>query len=299
MMKFERNGRTIFQSCTFFSFPFSNYLFQNLLETVTTYTYISLSVFPHESVHLPSFSSLSLLPSLYSKPLDSSAQNDWPPKDEFSEQRKRLGLDDSQSSQSRRRRREVNLTKSPFTYGTGLNPDLIPSSSSTTAGEVRNRKRPKRSKLIPYQQDQQDQVFSSSEEEEEEEDSIPLSTLASRRNPSLSTSLNINLNQLEPRTNIRIRRGSEGFEVKPIIINHLRNHEQEGEWDSEEEEEEEGSEEFDQDGDRLRSQNLGRYKVYEPEQDSESDSSEFESEAEEREEGEDSMDEYLEDQLVI
>lgn len=77
--------------------------------------------------------------------------------------------------------------------------------------------------------------------EDEGDDDIPLSSIAARRaatNPS-SGSLPIRAIAIEEDVRVRVRRGSEGYEVRPVGISRALSSEEDGEWDRMEDDEEE------------------------------------------------------------
>lgn len=179
---------------------------------------------------------------------------------------------------------------SPFTYGTGLNPSLASPNSSTirhrpAASTSTSLARPKRHKTSPYH----DNFESDSGNEEkardigDEEDTLPLGRIAARRAQSRVLPTLPKLAEVgEPRPVVRVRRGSEGYEVRPVSSHgkdEIGSSEEDDPDDSDGwdrvEESEEGSDvegEFDAEGNKVQAKGSQRYKVYEPELPSSEDS---------------------------
>lgn len=172
------------------------------------------------------------------------------------------------------RRRNLGRAKlNPFTYGDSLNPELHPSSST-----LRHRI-PQKFAKAPYEMNNQSgsddergtqdvhlppPAFITSDNEEEDDDDLPLG-LAIRRaqakgNPGASIP---HLESIDPPPTIRLRRGSEGYEIRPLIVPSPIDHTGE---DSEEEgrfEQEEQEFERDENGDAVRRGDPGRrYRFY-------------------------------------
>lgn len=148
-----------------------------------------------------------------------------------------------------------------FTYGTGLNPALT-SLRSRRGGE----NMPQRANTTPFHDDYEPPPSS------DEDDDVPLQQLA-----------------------VRVRRGSEGYEVKPRMTYQPVPAEMEYEERGDDAEWEAGriSEgELDDEGDRRRAG--PRYRRYEPEPDSDSSADSLDSLS-----SLDSMDEYLEENTVL
>lgn len=203
-----------------------------------------------------------------------SAQDTWPPRDEFSQRR---------GERNERPRPRVDTDHSPFTYGTGLNPSLTSSNPSNTrkrptASTSTSLARPKRHNVSPYH----DNFESDSANEDEaqdighEEDVVPFGRIAARRAQSRALPILPKLAEVgEPRPVVRVRQGSEGYEVRPVLAqaNHDLGSSEEDDPDDSDgwdrvEESEEGSDaevEFDADGNKVQAKGLQRYKVYEPE----------------------------------
>ncbi|GAA5829376.1 hypothetical protein JCM11251_005026 [Rhodosporidiobolus azoricus] len=234
---------------------------------------------------------------------DKKDQLSWPPRDEH------VPL---------RRRPQPPPPGSAFTYGTGLNPSLLPSSgpssSATPAGPLKQRRRPKRAMRAPWMsggETEADEDESEAGEGEEDEDDVPLGTLAARQQRVCIGGSAGAVEEdeeddrvfveeddrgeevdedLDPDRSVRIRRGSEGYEIRPRMPfppplpsqrppHGSRTTPSDGSWElaggamegkGEEQEDEELSEwEVDDEGDRRR---VGaRYKFYVREEDSESD----------------------------
>jgi len=211
----------------------------------------------------------------------------WPPRDEF--------------VKARPRRKPARPTGSPFTYGSGLNPSLT--GQSTEPSPLTNLRRRAASKRDRAGSDASSRSTSSSPsillsdyedrqgEEEDDEDDVPLGTLAARRRRESrvtddddekgSEEESEEDEDLDPNRSVRIRRGSEGYEIRPrFVVPPPRPIEfKEEQWDRVEGEEgDEGDPyaeemvsegELDEDGNRTRRGQ--RYKYYVREEDSESD----------------------------
>ncbi|KAK4704118.1 hypothetical protein P7C70_g2090, partial [Phenoliferia sp. Uapishka_3] len=195
------------------------------------------------------------------KEINPNTQYDWPPRDEFDQREREADRRDRATARSQL------ATKTPFTYGTGLNPDLLPSSSTA----LRQRHRgPKKANVSPYHDDfepasntsDEDNLVEAEtefveEEEGDEEDEVPLGKIAARR--ALTHGRDVprldRLPPTDPPPAVRLRRGSEGLEIRPVIA---RLGESDQEWDRMDSESE-----LDEDGDRRR---VGeRYRYYERE----------------------------------
>ncbi|KAL8286497.1 hypothetical protein RQP46_004514 [Phenoliferia psychrophenolica] len=207
------------------------------------------------------------------KGLDPDSQYSWPPRDEFDQREREADRRDRAAARSQLASAE------PFTYGAGLNPNLLPSSSS-----IRQRNRqPRRSNVSPYHDDfvappsdssDEDNIVDSAAlavfEGEDEDDEIPLGKIAARRVRTLGRDLP-RLERLppgEPPPAIRLRRGSEGFEVRPTIA---RPEQSDQEWDRLEDAYASEDYHTDEDGDRVRTG--PKYDYYERELSSGSSSS--------------------------
>ncbi|GAA5881369.1 hypothetical protein JCM16303_000150 [Sporobolomyces ruberrimus] len=240
----------------------------------------------------------------------------WPPRDEFVKPKSR---------------RPTKPTGSPFTYGTGLNPLLTGTAAVHSEGGepidsgLRRRRRGKGSRSSSRSSSASRSTSSSpsidlssdyeskprqedAQEEEDEEDDIPLGSLAARRTRTASSTVRTpgqgageeeeftdeDEDDLDPDRVVRIRRGSEGYEIRPRFFQPppqppafdrpyvRRNWEEEGDSEWEQLEgaghEEEGDPyaeemvsegELDDEGNRVR--RGARYKYYVREEDSESD----------------------------
>lgn len=182
------------------------------------------------------------------------AQYEWPPKDEFATQQNFLA----------KQKLEKLIREEPFTFGRDLNPELIPGNSMIR----------KRNNLLGGRKDYYEEINSEEEQERrggwsregedkervvesDEEDNIPLG-IAMRRAKKLNNSQAIPWLEkedfVEPEI-VRVRRGSEGYEIKPLI---QPNYEFEEEnFDLEREEGE-----FNSDGDTVRRGDFGKkYRV--------------------------------------
>ncbi|GAA5899320.1 hypothetical protein JCM8208_001615 [Rhodotorula glutinis] len=253
---------------------------------------------------------------------DLKDQLSWPPRDPL--------------PRENRRRPRPPQPGAEFTYGSGLNPDLLRSLPSTRGAEVElereglRARRPRRARRAPYEVraggDSDDDAESRSSassaaasrtgdvddatlrplpmrplglEPGEDEDDVPLGALASQRlrlglaaAGAAASAEDLALDEqdededLDPERAVRIRRGSEGFEVRPRVVAHgeddgdgwehvprqVERYRAEQEERQREDERGEASSEFevDEEGDRRR---VGpRYRYYVREEDSESDS---------------------------
>lgn len=190
----------------------------------------------------------------------------WPPEDPT-----------RQRDQARKQRRRLPPDQAVFTSGSLLNPN--PAASSNTRLRQRGPL-PRRSPVSPYHDDYAEQADHANDDDEQDDDpdDRPLGTLLARA-ASLgarrgAAALQLSHEDGEPEPGIRVRRGSEGYEVRPLA--------QATGWDREasggeeescgEEEEEEGwgggvrgvrEGLVDEDGDVVREG--PRYRVYEPE----------------------------------
>ncbi|GAA5841627.1 hypothetical protein JCM5353_002753 [Sporobolomyces roseus] len=211
----------------------------------------------------------------------------WPPRDEF--------------VKPRPRRKASRPIGSPFTYGTGLNPALtgqtIESPSTTNLRKRTTRTRERSGSASSSRSTSSSPSillsdYDQRKEEEDDEDDVPLGTLAARRRrdsrgtdeeEEASEEMSEEDEDLDPNRSVRIRRGSEGYEIRPRFVvppPQSSFGSEEEEWDQIEGEgegdegdpyaEEMVSEgELDQDGNRTRQGQ--RYKYYVREEDSESD----------------------------
>lgn len=163
--------------------------------------------------------------------LDAEDQYSWPPRDSF--------------APSKSYRSISSIRRDPaFTYSRdGLNPSLMPTSSASTT--LRNR-RPHSFNTHPYDPDFSDDSSSSEEGEppnqwhakeeanEESDDDVPLGRIAARRAQG-----NMNVPRLprllptDPPPAVRVRRGSEGVEIRPRMTTIQREEGSEEENDSE------------------------------------------------------------------
>ncbi|KAM0788364.1 hypothetical protein ACM66B_001504 [Microbotryomycetes sp. NB124-2] len=141
--------------------------------------------------------------------VDPLAQYDWPPP----------GHQDARP----RRRTHDDADLDPFTYGSDLNPELLASTALRgTDASVRNRRRPRPAKAAPYHPDFQSVSDDDDDrnvgedratDESGDDDDVPLETLrrshSTRKSPELEASC---------RPGVRVRRGSEGYEIKPSSV---------------------------------------------------------------------------------
>lgn len=226
---------------------------------------------------------------------DPSSQYDWPPRDPYSSQERAIARD----ARERARARLAATSSSPFTEGTLLHP----SSSSTTAepSSTLRHRIPKRANVSPYHQDYEapgsscsssSSAGGSSSGSDLDDEDIPLSDLA-RYGRGGGGPLAPPPTAAPPPA-VRIRRGSEGYEVRPLGFGRGRSlsvsslvEGDDGFSDHSWEEGRISEGELDEEGDRRR---VGpRYKRYVAEVESESES---ESER-------DSMDSYLEENHAV
>ncbi|GAA5892632.1 hypothetical protein JCM5296_006180 [Sporobolomyces johnsonii] len=227
--------------------------------------------------------------------VDPREQNLWPPRDEF--------------APARRKPRQPRPAGSPFTYGSGLNPDLLRSIPSATqaspnepamsgASTLRQRhgyERPPRPSAASSDDDgASSSSFPStssspsvmlSDYDQEDDDDVPLGALAARRHPAPPAESDDE--DLDPARAVRIRHGSEGYEIRPRLpygsaaaAAASASLSDDGSWERLErdppdpyiEDEVISEGELDEDGDRRR---VGpRYRYYVREEDSESDTEE-------------------------
>lgn len=217
----------------------------------------------------------------------------WPPRDTM-----------PSSQQPRRRKaRRPPPPDQAFTYGSGLNPDLVPGGAGSA------RLRPTARRRAPYQDDEghssraSESSASNERDDEDDEDDIPLHVLAARRTREALAAAGASADagdveadeaaeeeqgeeDLDPRRAVRIRRGSEGFEIRPrwataahaeedAEVEPRRSSASEGgseSWEHVGGAEEDTEWEIDDEGDRRR---VGpRYRYYVREEDSESDTDE-------------------------
>jgi hypothetical protein len=75
--------------------------------------------------------------------------------------------------------------------------------------------------------------------EEEGDDDIPLSSIAARRAATNPSAIPIRAIPIEEDVRVRVRRGSEGYEVRPVGISRAMSSEEDGEWDRMEDEDKE------------------------------------------------------------
>ncbi|GAA5923042.1 hypothetical protein JCM1841_000291 [Sporobolomyces salmonicolor] len=221
--------------------------------------------------------------------VDPREQNLWPPRDEF--------------APARRKSRQPRPAGSPFTYGSGLNPDLLRSTPSATRAPTDEPVTPGVSTLRQrhgYERTSSPSAASSDDEGassssfpstssspsvmlsdygQEGDDDIPLGALAARRHAAPPAESDDE--DLDPDRAVRIRHGSEGYEIRPRLpygsaAARVGSLSDDGSWERLERDppdpyhQEVISEgELDEDGDRRR---LGpRYRYYVREEDSESD----------------------------
>ncbi|BGP23487.1 Palmitoyltransferase [Rhodotorula toruloides] len=160
----------------------------------------------------------------------------WPPRDEF-------------QPYSRKRARPLPPPEEAFTYGDDLNPallrdgraeELLPGQAGLDEAEdaleggLRRRQFSTGAARRPPWQDQEDDsdgtsVYDETSSEEDEDDEVPLGTLAARRARTAAASGggvagedelaadNEEEEDLDPERVVRIRRGSEGYEVRPRL----------------------------------------------------------------------------------
>lgn len=159
---------------------------------------------------------------------------------------------------------------------------MLASSSST---ELRHRSRPIKANKSPWHDDYRPPgeegsgSSSSSEESDADEEDIPLGELARLR--------------ADPSPAVRVRRGSEGYEVRPIGLGRPFEAVEEEYSDHSWEEGRISEGELDGEGDRMR--RGPRYKRYERAESSGSDGEAGDGEADER----NSVDEFLEEHTVV
>jgi hypothetical protein len=187
----------------------------------------------------------------------------WPPEDPTRQR---------DTSRKQRARQAASRDEAVFTSGSLLNPI-----KAQAGGALRQRgPQPRPSTVSPYHDDYDE----ASGPEQQDDDDRPLGTLPLARTSSLGArrgagALQLSHDDGEPQPGIRVRRGSEGYEVRPLA--------QPTGWDMDEMEGEEdvyGDEGVwtggvtsvreglvDQDGDPIREG--PRYNVYEPEEGSE------------------------------
>lgn len=167
---------------------------------------------------------------------DAKDQLAWPPRDEF-------------QSYSRKRARPLPPPEEAFTYGNDLNPALLhhreagvtqigqagleEAEDAVDSGLRRRQVLAGAARRPPYQeQDDESEGSSSYDEttsEEDEEDDVPLGTLAARRARAAAASGGgvaaeeeaaadeEEEEDLDPERVVRIRRGSEGYEIRPRL----------------------------------------------------------------------------------
>ncbi|KAK4058384.1 hypothetical protein OIO90_000542 [Microbotryomycetes sp. JL221] len=151
--------------------------------------------------------------------VDPVAQYDWPP--QYVKQR-------LTSSDRQQRRREL-VESSPFTYGDDLNPELLLATGrASTVSHVGTRSRPKASHVAPYHPDYEREESFEKNEFSGDDDDVPLGRLARaghRRtiNDAESGSENDSDSGKDDTTqgcrpSVRIRRGSEGYEIRPSTL---------------------------------------------------------------------------------
>ncbi|GAA5938503.1 DHHC family palmitoyltransferase [Sporobolomyces koalae] len=221
--------------------------------------------------------------------IDPHEQLLWPPRDEFVKPRQK---------------RPTKPTGSPFTYGTGLNPLLTgePRSAQTELRQrIQSTERPPSSNSSATSSSRSSSPsVELSDFEDRDEDDVPLGSLMKRRRRNQTESGTTHLDgdgdgdgdgdevsedeeDIDPERAVRIRRGSEGYEIKPRFYQPQpapsRIDDREEDWEALEREEElEGDPyaeemvsegELDQEGNRIRRGQ--RYKYYVREEDSESD----------------------------
>ncbi|KAM0755032.1 zf-DHHC-domain-containing protein [Meredithblackwellia eburnea MCA 4105] len=199
------------------------------------------------------------------KGVNPQAQYDWPPRDEFEEREREAAKRDRAAARAHL------ASQNAFTYG---GDDLNPNANETFQQHLRNR-RPQKANVSPFHPDFQPP--SGSEEDDDDDDDVPLGRLASTfRRYQLSGSLDQDSEDTgigEAAPAVRVRRGSEGYEVRPKNIAEQLS---EVDWDRYEDEYV-SDYSVDEDGDRRR--RGPRYNYYVREPASEEDSSEGESES--------------------
>ena len=191
----------------------------------------------------------------------------WPPEDPARQR----------DSARRQRHRVPPPDEAVFTSGSLLNP-----TSPASLHTLRHRgPQPYRARVSPYHDDYDDheQVKDNDDDDDDDDDDRPLGALVSRVG-SLSARRGAEALQLshedgEPEPGIRVRRGSEGYEVRPLAQPtgwDRQASDDEGDWEVEDEgwvggvtSVREGL--VDQDGDEVREG--PRYNVYDPEEGSE------------------------------
>lgn len=247
---------------------------------------------PARGVTATSASRCALLLTIFSPPLsrdaDPSAQYDWPPRDPYSSQERAL------SRAARQRARARLAASEPFTAGGGtlLNPSS-PSLAQEDSTLRQRRSRPKRTNVSPYHD-----AFEPAAEDDGQgegagaysEESMSSPSSRSGSGESDEDDEDVPLGQLVVRgVGVRVRRGSEGYEVRPMGVTpaavDVAEEEEEGYSDHSWEEGRISEGELDEQGDRRR---VGaRYKRYVREESSDEESSA------------DSLDDYLEEQRVV
>ncbi|KAK4051867.1 Palmitoyltransferase [Microbotryomycetes sp. JL201] len=182
--------------------------------------------------------------------VDPLAQYDWPPPDQRHRPLEKRELEESK----------------PFTYGSDLNPELLSATGSReTGGELRSRRRPRPANVAPFHPDfdsEYDRVWGS---DVIDDDDVPLESL--RQLYSLQSEGN---SKASCRPGVRVRRGSEGYEIKPDFSRYEVNeyhveHRKYPDWLRGDEWKEEGEEESTING--------RRYRTYVPESSSASEHS--------------------------
>lgn len=163
-------------------------------------------------------------------------QLEWPPRDEFVPTR-------------RRRARRSLAAQSPFTYGDGLNPALATNPTTVESRTAESAHRPdaamRRRRPVERDPAEEDSASSydstttpgsSSDEDDggalsvdhDEDDDVPLGQLAARRARTAAAHVGMGAcvedvdmdeavgdDDLAPERSVRIRRGSEGYEIRP------------------------------------------------------------------------------------
>lgn len=218
-------------------------------------------VFPSRGVEHPA--------DLASTTSDPQAQYDWPPRDPYAATERAMARDARERS---RARLVAAQAESPF------------------AEEGVRRRKPKRAAVSPYRDDYEPPADGEGEESGEttsgesdaDEEDIPLSLLARHGRRSDS-----------PPAAVRVRRGSEGYEVRPVAFGlggaaGVGARGASEEWEEWEDGGRVSEGELDEQGDRMR--RGGKYKVYERESSSGSDRDS---------EGRNSVDEFLADHAVM
>jgi hypothetical protein len=219
--------------------------------------------------------------------IDVSHQYLWPPRDEFADRQR-------EARRTSTRLRQQNA----FTYGNNsLNPNLLPSSSSLRH-RTRGGNQVKLANVSPFHPDynaessstssslsssDDDEAIDSSlachptqpslysNEREDADDNIPLSLSVRRAQTTGNTALVVPRLRgvVETIPVVRLRRGSEGFEVRPVLITRF---DEDDPFEDDEEEDEEEQDMIDDDGDRIRRGDVGdRYRRYIPQVDADSD----------------------------